>query len=156
MALDEMFYLRIQVTVIDKIFVPTYATLSVGYNEIELYAIITKKFALPVSYYFQQNWKRFLDDCLIKPNELLDVLNNVNPVIQFTMETSHTQLPLLDIMINKEGRKLFMDIYSKTTDLKRYVSFKSNHPKHCLKNISFSFTCKTYRITEKDSLKEIN
>ena len=41
-----------------------YATL-MGYHEIELYAIIRNKFTLPVSNLFEQNWKRFLDDCFI-------------------------------------------------------------------------------------------
>ena len=88
MSFDEMFYLQIQGTASGTIFVSTYATLSMGFHEIELYAIIRNKFTLPVSDYFEQNWKRFLDDCfiflrlsLIKPNELLDVLNNINPVI---------------------------------------------------------------------------
>ena len=59
-----------------------------------------------------KNWKRFLDDCsiflrlsLITANELLDVLNKINPALQFTMETSDTQLPFLNVMINKEGKK---------------------------------------------------
>ena len=110
----------------------------------------------------EQNWKRFLDYCfmflrssLIKPNESLDVLNNINPAIQFTMETNDTQLPFLDIMINKEGKKVFMDTYSKPADLKRYVSFKSNHPRHCLKNIAFFPALGICMIAEKDSLKEI-
>ena len=46
----------------------------------------------------------------MKPNELLDVLNNSNPAIQFTMETSDTQLPFPDIMINKEKRYLWIFI----------------------------------------------
>ena len=71
------------------------------------------------------------------------------------METSDTQLPFLDIMINKEGKKIFMDIYSIPTDSKRYVFFKSNHSKHCLKNISFSFARRIRMVTEKDSLKKI-
>ena len=144
------------------IFGPAHATLSMGFHEIELYAIIRNKFTLPVSNYFEQNWKRFLDDCfiflrlsLIKPNELLEVLNNINPAIQSTMETSDTQLPFLDVMIIKEGKKVFMDIYSKPTDSKRYVSFKSNHPKHCLKNIPFSLACRICMIAEMISLKEI-
>ena len=131
MTFDEMFYLQIQGTAMGTIFAPTYATLSMGFHEIELYAIIRSKFTLPVSNYFEHNWQRFLDDCfiflrlsLIKPNELLEVLNSINPAIQFTMETSDTQLPFLDIMINKEGKKVFMDIYSKLTDLKKHVSFK--------------------------------
>ena len=157
-----MFHLQIQGTAMGTIFAPTYTTLSIGFNEVELYAIIRNKFTLPVSNYFEQNWKRFSDDCyvflrlsLIKPNELLDVLNNINPAIQLIMETSDTQLPFLDTMINKEGKKIFMDIYSKPTDSKRYVSFKSNNPKHCLKNIPFSLPRRICMIAEKDSLKEI-
>ena len=131
MTFDEMFYLQIQRTAMGTIFAPTYATLSMGFPEIELYAIIRNKFILPVSNYFEQNWKRFLDDCfiflrlsLIKPNELLDVLNNINSAIQVTMETSATHLPFFDFMISKEGKKIFIDIYSKATNSKRYVSFK--------------------------------
>ena len=71
------------------------------------------------------------------------------------METNDTQLLFLDVMINKEGKKVFMDIYSKSTDSKRYVSFKSNHPKHCLKNIPFSLALRICMIAEKNSLKEI-
>ena len=144
------------------IFAPTYPTLPMGFHEIELYAIIRNKFTLLVSNYFEQNWKRFLYDCfiflrlsLIKPNELLDVLININPAIQFNIERSDNQLPFLDVMINKEGRKVFMDIYSKPTGSKRYVSFKSNHPKHCLKNMPFSLARRICMIAEKYSLKEI-
>ena len=91
----------------------------------------------------------------MNPNELLDVLNNTNQATQFAMETSDIQLPLLDIMINKEGKKVFMGIYSKPKDSKRYVSFKSNHPRHCLRNIPFSLSRRICMIAEKDSLKEI-
>ena len=58
-------------------------------------------------------------------------------------------------MINKEGQKISMDIYSKPTDSKRYVFFKSNYPRHFLKNIAFSLACRICMICEKDFLKEI-
>ena len=45
-----------------KIFAQTYATLLMGFHETELYAIIRNKFTPPVSNYFEQNWKIFLDD----------------------------------------------------------------------------------------------
>ena len=90
MTFDEIIYFQIQRAARDTFFVPTYATLSMGFHETELYAIIRKKFTLPVSNHFEQNWKRFLDYCfiilrlsLIKSNELLDVLNNINQAIQF-------------------------------------------------------------------------
>ena len=82
-----------------------------GFHETELFAIMRNKLTLPVSHYFKQNWKRFLDVCfiflrlsLIKPNELLNVLNNINPAMEFAMEKSDTHLPFLDIMIHKEGK----------------------------------------------------
>ena len=90
MTFDEIIYFQIQRAARDTFFVPTYATLSMGFHETELYAIIRKKFTLPVSNHFEQNWKRFLDYCfiilrlsLIKSNKLLDVLNNINQAIQF-------------------------------------------------------------------------
>ena len=62
-------------------------------------------------------------------------------------------------MVNKEGERIFMDIYSKLTDSERYVSFKSNHPNYYLKKTShfllFSLACRICMITQKDSLKEI-
>ena len=80
MLFEKIFYLAIQGTAMGTIFAPTYGTLSIDYHEIELYAIIKNKFTLPVSKDFEQNWKRYLDDCfillrvsLINPNELLDV-----------------------------------------------------------------------------------
>ena len=92
---------------------------------------------------------------LKKPNELLDVLNNIKPAIQFAMETGDSQLPFLDIMINKEGKKIFIDICSKPMDSKRYISVKSNNPTYCLKNIPFSLARRICMITEDNSLKEV-
>ena len=73
---------------------------------------------------------------------LYHLLFTIYYAIQFTMEKSDTQLPFPDIMINKEEKKVFMSIYSKLADSKRYVFFKSNHPKHCLKNTPFSYACR--------------
>ena len=92
---------------------------------------------------------------LEKPNELLDILSNIKPAIQFAMETSDSQLPFLDIMINKEGKKIFIHICSKPMDSKRYISFKSNNPMYCLKNIPFSLARRIWMITEDNSLKEV-
>ena len=59
-------------------------------------------------------------------------------------------------MINKKGKKVVMDIYLKPTDSKRHPSFKSNNPKHCLKNIPFSLARRICMITEKYPLRGIN
>ena len=42
----------------------------------------------------------------------------VYSTIKFNLEKSDTQLSFLDIMINKEGNEIFMDIYLKPLDSK--------------------------------------
>ena len=44
-----------------------------------------------------------------------------------------------------------MDIYSIPTYSERYFSFKSNHPRHYLKNFPFSLARRISMIAEKDS-----
>ena len=95
------------------------------YHEIKVYSIISQSSAL-ASKHFENSWFKYLDDCqillkvnLIKPEHLLSILNQINDNIQFIMEKSQTRLPFLDIMINKSGTKICMDIYNKPTDSRR-------------------------------------
>ena len=69
------------------------------------------------------------------------------------MEKSTTNLPFLDIMINKTGTKIWMDIYNKPTDPKRYVYFTSNHPRSCLRNIPFCLARRICAIVEEEETK---
>ena len=55
----------------------------------------------------------------------------INHVYMYTC-IYQTRIPFLDIMINKSGTEIWMDIYNKSTDSKRYVPFTSKHPQHCL------------------------
>ena len=56
--------------------------------------------------------------------------------------------------MNKSGTKIWMDIYNKSTDSKRYVSFTSNHPRHCLANIPLSLARRISTIVENENVKE--
>ena len=56
MTFVKMFYLQIQGPAMGTTSAPTYATLSMGFHEIDLYTIIRNKFTLPFSNYFEQNW----------------------------------------------------------------------------------------------------
>lgn len=58
-------------------------------------------------------------------------------------------------MKTKERKNVFIDIYSKPTDSKIYVSLKSKHLKLCLKNIPFFLPRRISMIAEKNSFKEI-
>ena len=142
------------------IFAPTYATLVMGYLEIKLYSIIETKFDTNTKEYFVENWDRFLDDCFvivpkdkIDPHDLLNILNSINPFIKFTMEVSENTIPFLDISVNKDQDNIWMDIYSKPTDSKRYVPFDSCHPKHCLKNIPYCLARRICMIVECNKIK---
>ena len=82
------------------IFAPTYANLTMRYFEIKFYELCKINFGNEVNYFIYENWNRFLDDCQtliqvnkLKPNELLHLLNSIQPSIQFTMEYSKTEVP---------------------------------------------------------------
>ena len=57
-------------------------------------------------------------------------------------------------MINKSGRKFLMDVCNKPADSKRYVPFMSNHPRHCLTDIPFSFASIICTFVENENVKE--
>ena len=57
-------------------------------------------------------------------------------------------------MINKNGTKIWMDIYNKPTESKRYVPFTSNHPRYCLTNTPFSLARRISTIVENENVKE--
>ena len=124
------YFLQLQGTAMGTVFAPTYANLSMGYHEIKLYDLIELNYNLDIRQYFVENWKRFLDDCeillktdLIKPDDLLTILNSVSNNFQILMELNDNKLPLLDILITKSGKKIWMNIYSNPTNSKRYVFF---------------------------------
>ena len=56
-------------------------------------------------------------------------------------------------MINKTGTEIWMDIYNKPTDSKRYVPFTSNHPRSCLWNIPFCLARRICIIDEEENTK---
>ena len=98
-----MFFLQLKGKAVGTVFAHTYANLTISYHEIQVYFDIKNTNSLVVSKFFEENWFRFLDNCeillntkLIKANDLLTILNQVNPNFQFAMEISTTNLPFLD------------------------------------------------------------
>ena len=87
---------------------PNYSTLTLGFLEKKLYQEINNRWGISVSNQITNKWKRYLDDCFIiwdYGQEQLDtfstILNNLNPNLKFTMETSANNIPFLDVMIIK-------------------------------------------------------
>ena len=59
-----------------------------GYQQQKVYSIIANRFNLNTQKYFMGKWRRLLDDCeillnpkYIDPQELLNILNSVNPAM---------------------------------------------------------------------------
>ena len=151
---DNEYFLQFQGTAVGTVFTPTYANVSMGYHEIKLYHLIELNYNLDIRQYFMENWKRFLDDCqillktnLVKLDDLSTILNSINNNIH------DNKLPFFYILITKSGKKNWMNIYSKPTDSKPYVSYLSNHPKHCLKNIPFCLARHICMIVENKNVK---
>ena len=152
---DNEYFLQLQGTAMGTVFAPIYANLSMEYHEIKLYDLIELNYNLDIRQYFVKNWKRFLDDCqillktdLIKSDDLLTIINSVNNGIQFSIELNDNNLPFLDILKTKSGKKNWMNIYSK-----RYVSYLSYHPKPCLKNIPFCLARRICMIVENKNVR---
>ena len=87
-------------------------------------------------------WKRYVDDtcCIVKRNTvegLLNHLNNIRPLIQFTLELEEDgSLPFLDTHLRrKKDGTLNITVYRKTTHTDRYLNFRSHHPTHVRKGL---------------------
>ena len=154
---NDEYYTQISGTAMGTIFAPTYATLTMGYLEIKLYETCEIKFNTTVRNFIYDNWSRFLDDCeiilnreMMTPETLLQILNSLNPAIQFTMETSSLEIPFLDILIQQKEGKICMDLYRKPTDTQRCLDFNSCHPTTCKTNIPFTMARRICTIVEKN------
>ena len=120
----------------------TVATLTIGFLEVKLYKNIHLAYGETVANYFQAQWKRFLDDCFILWKKSLadfdaifQMLNNLHPMITFTMESNEEGLSFLNLFIYKENNFIKTDIYYKPTDSHDYLPFNSCHPRHTKFNV---------------------
>ena len=111
-SVDFKYFLQLQGTAVSTVFAPTYATKAWGSHEIKLYDLIESNSNLDIRWYFVEKSKRFLDGCeiLLKPCNLLTILNSVNNEIQFSIELSDNELSFLDILERKSGKKIWMNI----------------------------------------------
>ena len=106
---NKKFFHQIAETAMGTIAAPTYATLVMGYLELQFYQKCKNKFCVNNGKYIEENWYMFLDDCYIaldatniNPLKPFDILNNIHDNIKFTMEQHNLYLPFLDVMINKD------------------------------------------------------
>ena len=157
---DNEYFNQIKGTAMGTIFAPTYTNLTMGFFELTFYGLRKDRFEENLGNSIFENWSCFLDDCetlleenKINPNDLLSILNSINPSIQFTMEYSKDAIPFLDILIKRNNDKIWMDIYYKPTDTHRCLPFSSSHRKHCKKNIPFTMARRICTIVENTEAK---
>lgn len=109
--------------------------------------------------------KRYIDDCFIIWNwsdtnlaVLLDIVNNLDPNINFTLEEEYS-LNSLDVLISKCGEKKTTDMHYKPTNTTQYLHFSSchsSHTKHAIPNNLARRVCTIYVTTKKEMNGNIN
>ena len=142
---------------------PTYATLVMGYLELQFYKKFKNESGVNNGKYIEENWHRFLYYCCIALDtnninslKLFDILNNIHDNIKVTMEQHNLYVPFLNIMINKypENDNIWIDICYKKTDTRRCVTFNSCHPKQCKNNIPFTLARRICTIVENNKVRK--
>jgi hypothetical protein len=83
------------------------------------------------------------------------LLNDLNPNIKFTLESSDTKLPFLDVLVIKEGTTLSTDIYYKPTDTHQYLHFGSCHPHHTKTAIPYNLARRLCTIVSDKTTRDI-
>ncbi|XP_062571387.1 uncharacterized protein LOC134233429, partial [Saccostrea cucullata] len=140
---------------------PTYATLTLGYLEEKMYERTTRYFDQQITENIKNNWKRYLDDCFIIWNDsdanlaaFLNIMNDLDPDINFTMEESLQSIPFLDVLIKKDGECLSTDIYYKPTDTHQYLHFSSCHPSHTKRSIPYNLARRVCTIVSDEKTRD--
>lgn len=143
---DSRHFKQISGTAMGTKMAPTYATLVLGFLETKLYDIFKEKYGEEGEKYLIENFKRYLDDifCLWNKRKfgnssnLLEILNNLDPNIQFTHEEDPAKLSFLDVLVLIIENKISTDIFYKPTDSKSYLDFHSCHPKNTKINVPYN------------------
>lgn len=82
-----------------------YANLVMAYTDVQIYEQSELMYGLNFHKYLLENWKCYLDDCLILWMYTVELINlKINNNINFTMENSETELSFLDILIIKRDK----------------------------------------------------
>lgn len=93
-------------------------------------------------------WQLNMDDW----QRYFNTLNNFHNSIKFTYEISDKEVHFLDTTVYIVNNNIHTKLYTKPTDRKQYLHFKSNHPIHVKKALPFSQALRNRRITDDDSM----
>lgn len=168
MTFNDLIFKQIQGTAMGKQNAPPYANLVIAYLIMtKLYPSLENNYGQDAKEHIESNIKVFLDDGFIMLDEekitasqLLELLNNMNKSIKFTMETSKTQIPFLDVLVKLKQNPfdatvclIETDIYHKPTDSFNYFPFKSCAPKHITRNIPYNLSRRVATIVSNHQIR---
>ncbi|XP_062703786.1 uncharacterized protein LOC134286220 [Aedes albopictus] len=105
--------------------------------------------------------KKYVDDLFLalpveKIEEVLNVLNQQNTNIQFTVEKEENcRLPFLDLLlVRQEDRTIKTEWYRKAISSGRFLNYHSGHPMSLKMNVAFNFAKRVLRFSTNLSLKK--
>ena len=140
---------------------PAYATLCLGYLEIDLYRKIDSTYSEAIGTQFKNAYKRFLDDVLIimdlnhiTVEAISSLLNDLNENLVFKKESSGMEVHFLDLTISIKNKVLQTDLFYKPTDSKQYLNFKSCHPRHTKQAIPYNLARRICTIVSEIPVRE--
>ena len=107
-------------------------------------------------------WKRFIDDVFLlwtsteeDLNKFVAHINGFHKTIKFTVSSSTTSMPFLDMEISLSQGYLKTDLYCKPTDTHGYLHPRSCHPRHVCRNIPYSQFIRLRRLcSEEETFKK--
>ena len=156
---DDIHYKQVKGTAMGTKFAPIFATLTIGYLEETLYREIKNTFGTDFGNYFENNWKRFLDDCFVPWTKseqdlktLHEILNNLHKDISFTMQFSNVEQSFLDVLVQNKKGHIETDIFYKDTDSRQYLLFYSCHPRHTKFNIPYNLARRLRTIVSEEQV----
>ena len=100
---------------------------------------------------------RLVDDCFGVYNsskkeflQFFNYLNNCHPTIKFEYTFSQKEVTFLDTVTYIEDNFIKTKLYTKPTDRKQYLHYRSDHPHHTKKSIPYSQAIRYRRIISDD------
>ena len=165
---DKQLWHQLLGTSMGSSFASPYACLTVGYLEetILFPRLLPSVFNEVTCKQIMECFFRFVDDGItllpkhVQKNVFLDLLNKMDPSIQFTIgETTTTHENFIDeekitflaiIILLSESGEINTDVFYKETNNHDYLNYSSHHPQHVKDNIPYTLAKRIIVFTSRD------
>ena len=155
------FYRQLRGTAMGTKVAPVYATLTLGFLELSLYNTINTNYGPLAGNLFLNNYFRYLDDIflifdqnLLPVDDLCIIFNELNPDLNFKLETLGDEINFLDVKVKVEDCVITTDIFYKATDSKQYLNFFSHHPHHTKVALPYNLSRRICTIVSSNEIRK--